>query len=142
MVWSRASGVEPSCLFLRASFQFAWSRRAFCPCLWETKLLLSRLILISSVLAFGHLDMLSFFSLRLCVGVDNALIKGEIANTFSICVQLVVMSDCQRQHFHSIFYFFCTVASAIGDWHTAVCRATCFLVRVVQVPSCGSGSRR
>ena len=53
-----------------------------------------------------------------------------------------MMSDCQRQHFHSIFYFFCTVALAIGNWHTAVCRATCFLVRVVQVPSCGSGSRR
>ena len=78
-----------------------------------TKLLLSRLILFGSVLAFGHLDMLSSFSLHLCVGVDNALIKGEIVNTFSICVQLVVMSDCQQQHFHSIFYFFCTVASAM-----------------------------
>ena len=49
-----------------------------------TKLLLSRLTLFGSILAFGHLDMLSSFSLRLCVGVDNALIKGEIANTFSV----------------------------------------------------------
>ena len=55
------------------------------------KLLLSRLTLFGSILAFGYLDMLSSFSLRLCVGVDNALIKGEIANTFS-----VVFSFCDE----------------------------------------------
>jgi hypothetical protein len=37
-------------------------------------------------LAFGHLGEFSSSLLCLCVGVDNALIKGEIANTLSICV--------------------------------------------------------
>jgi hypothetical protein len=66
-----------------------------------TKLLLSRLTLIGSVLAFGHLDMLSFFSLCLCVGVDNALIKGEIANTFS-----VVFSFCDEALPTTTFSFY------------------------------------
>ena len=106
-----------------------------------TKLLLSRLTLIGSVLAFGHLDMLSSFSLRLCVGVDNAVIKGEIANTFS-----VVFSFCDEALPTTTFsfYFLFLLYSCFGyvHWHTAVCRATCFVVRGVQVPSCGSGSRR
>ena len=38
------------------------------------------------------------FSLLSFVGVHNALIKGEIANTMLICALIVhfVMSDCQR----------------------------------------------
>ena len=84
--------------------------------------------------------MLSSSFLCLCVGVDNALIKGEIANTLCLCVQLVVMSDCQQRHFHSIFLF--SLCFGYLHWHTAVCRAMCSLACVVQVLSCRSGSRR
>src|SRR5579859_1863277 len=45
--------------------------------------------------------MLSSFSLRLCVGVDNALIMGEIANTFS-----VVFSFCDEALPTTTFSFY------------------------------------
>jgi hypothetical protein len=55
-------------------------------------------------LVFGHLCELFIFSSSFfcsscsCVGVDNALIKGEIANTRLICALVVhfVMSDYQH----------------------------------------------
>jgi hypothetical protein len=66
-------------------------------------LLISNDPVFSFSLAFGHLGQFSVssyfvsFAQLLCVGVDNTLIKGEIANTWSTCTHVVrfVMSDCQ-----------------------------------------------
>jgi hypothetical protein len=38
-------------------------------------------------------SLLLFFSQLLCVGVDNALIKGEIASTWLICALVVRICD-------------------------------------------------
>jgi hypothetical protein len=61
----------------------------------------NQVLLISNdlVLAFGHLGEFlifsssSIFSQLLCVGVDNALIKGEIASTWLICALVVRICD-------------------------------------------------
>ena len=73
---------------------FKWLRRAVAHVFGDQVLLISN----DLVLAFIWLLVIwvsSFFSssisfaLLSCVGVDNALIKGEIANTRLICVLIV-----------------------------------------------------
>ena len=78
-----------------------------CPCLWGPSFALCSFqvtglaFLWLLVIWMGSLFFPFFYFFLLnysCVGVDNALIKGEIANTRLICALVVhfVMSDCQR----------------------------------------------
>jgi len=99
--WLLANGVEPCFgLLLRDSFSclVVLSR---CPFLWGPSFACSRLI-VGFYLAFGHLSELLFLLpyANICSygGVDNALIKGEIANTRLMCPLWfgLMMSDCQR----------------------------------------------
>jgi hypothetical protein len=84
-------------------------------------------------MAFGHLSELLFFllstSICSCGGVDNALIKGEIANTRLICPIWfgLIMSDCQR------------VASQVESWtNRGVSYVLCNHVYRLVVCRCGA----
>jgi hypothetical protein len=66
----------------------------------------------SSYLAFGHSSEFLFFLLYTIIcsygGVDNALIKGDIANTILTCPFWfgLMMSDCQRG----------SISGRVDDW--------------------------
>jgi hypothetical protein len=72
-----------------------------CPFLWGPSFACSRLI-VGFYLAFGHLSELLFLLpyANICSygGVDNAIIKREVASTRLICPLWfgLMMSDCQR----------------------------------------------
>jgi hypothetical protein len=71
-----------------------------CPCLWEPSFAHLKRPDFGFSLAFGHLGELFVFSsssisftLLSFVGVDNALIKGKIANTRLICALVIWICD-------------------------------------------------
>ena len=95
--------LSPFCLFLRTSCGLLGCVEPL-PMSLGTKslqvLLTSNDLVLGFSLAFGHLGSFFFPSLLLllylcglCVGVDNALIKGEIVNTRLICAPVVRCCD-------------------------------------------------
>ena len=91
------------CLFLRTSCGLLGCVEPL-PMSLGTKslqvLLTSNDLVLGFSLAFGHLGSFFFPSLLLllylcglCVGVDNALIKGEIADTWLICAHVVLCDE-------------------------------------------------